>query len=87
MDLDITAVNVTNDWLGLFGSFTSTWAGPVTLVPGGVSVVAIDYVATSPAVEEADLATDQNVVHILSTDPTRPDWVVELSASVLICGF
>jgi len=86
MDLDVTAVNVNNDWLGLFGTFSATWTGPLVLAPGGVSVVAIDYIATTFAIESSDLATDQNVVHILSNDPTRPDWVIELSASVPFCG-
>ena len=85
-DLVISAVNVRNDLFGLLGTFSATWAGPVTLPPGGVSIAAIDYVTTSFAVEVADLATDQNVVHILSNDPSRPDWVIELSATVLACG-
>ena len=48
--------------------------------------MAIDYVTDGPNTEVSDIATDQNVVHILSNDPAQPDWVVALSATVLFCG-
>lgn len=86
MDLNITAVNVSNDWLFTWGTFTATWTGPLTISPGGVEIVGIDFISTEIALETADLATDQNIVHILSNDPSRPDYTVELSAQTLLCG-
>jgi hypothetical protein len=86
MDLNITAVNVSNDWIFTWGTFSATWAGPLTISPGGNAIVAIDYVTTEPALESADLATDQNIAHILSNDPSRLDWTIELSATALSCG-
>ena len=88
MDLEITGVNVMNNWIDLFweGNFSASWTGPLSIGPGSSTVVAIDYVTDAPASEASDLATDQNVVHILSNDPSRPDWVIGLSANVIFCG-
>ncbi len=86
-DLEVTAVNVMNNWFDLFstGTFSASWGGPEVIEPGGQSTIAIDYVTDASTVEESDVATNQNVVHILSNDPLRPDVVVELSAEVLFC--
>jgi hypothetical protein len=87
MDLNITAVNITNDWFFTSGTFSATWTGPLTISPGGNAIVAIDFVTTEPTFETADLALDWNIVHILSNDPSRPDWTIELSATAAFCGF
>jgi hypothetical protein len=88
MALEVSGVNVINNWFDLLGSgnFSASWGGPLTVDPGESTVVAIDYVTDGPATEIADLATDQNIAHILSNDPSRLDWTIELSATALFCG-
>ena len=85
--LEVTAVNVMNNWFDLLstGTFSASWGGPEVLEPGDQSTIAIDYVTDAFTIEEPDVATNQNVVHILSNDPLRPDVVIELSAEVQFC--
>jgi len=81
MDLSVSDVYVNNDTLATCGSFRiSGWTGARTLSPGATTRFEVSYTATSVCVEVPLASLDQNVVHILSDDPSQPDYVIELSA-------
>jgi hypothetical protein len=80
MDLAVSDVYVNNDTLATCGTFSvSGWRGAATLTPGGSSRFTVDYRASSVCLEVPLTALDQNVLHILSDDPSQGDYVVELS--------
>ena len=81
MDLDVSDVYVNNDTLSTCGTFTITgWRGATTLSPGGSTRFEVAYRASSVCVEVPLTSLDQNVIHILSDDPSQSDYVIELSA-------
>ena len=79
--LNITAVNVVNDSMFTCGSFTRSWSGPVTLEPSGSTTITVTFRATSECAEYHDLDADWNSMHIISNDPSHPDFTVALGGS------
>jgi hypothetical protein len=79
--LEISDISVTNDPQG--GEFTiSGWnaaASPVVIDPYQSFSFDISYTATSIALDFPNTAADQNILHILSNDPSSPDWTIQLS--------
>ena len=83
--LEITGVSIQNDSISTCGTFSRSWAGATTLEPGLTTTVAVDYITDTGCLEIPYPSWDQNVMHIYSNDPSQPDKVVELSASLLLC--
>lgn len=78
-DLVVRNVNVTNESIGA-GSFSVSFGGSTTVVPGGSTSFSVTYVC--PDVLCVDLpneALDWNVLHIESNDPSTPDWTIGLN--------
>jgi len=86
MPLTVSSLILNNDIISACGEFWLSWAGPLTLEPGANTTVGVDYIATSPCMESSYPESDQNILHILSSDPATSDWPVALSASALYCG-
>ena len=81
MDLSVSDVYVNNDTVSTCGDFTIVgWRGATVLAPGDAALFQVSYRATSVCVEVPLTAFDENVVHILSDDPSQPDYIIELSA-------
>lgn len=81
MDLNVSDVYVNNDTVSTCGDFTiAGWRGAVAIAPGGTTLFQVTYRATSVCVELPLASFDENVVHILSDDPSQSDYVIELSA-------
>lgn len=79
-DLRVTNVTVTNESIGA-GSFAVSGFSGATTVPAGSSLTfSIAY--TCPDTICLDLPNetlDWNILHILSDDPSMPDWTIDLS--------
>jgi len=86
MPLSVPSLELNNDLISTCGTFSYSWAGPLTLEPGTSGVIGVDFVATSTCMESTYPETDQNVMHIISNDPTTPDWVINLTGTALYCG-
>ena len=86
LPLSLTDVYLNNDSISTCGEFTRTWLGAETIEPGASTTVGVDYVASSPCIEGAYPGTDQNMLHILSSDPDRPDVAIQLEGDALYCG-
>jgi hypothetical protein len=79
MDLDVTGVQVKNDFLQTCGTFTvSGWKGATSVKPGRTTTFTVTYEATDTCLDVPQKAIDANVVHILSNDPAEPDYIIEL---------
>ena len=77
-DLIVSSVTVINDMFFTCGSFAiSGFAGPETVAPSGRTSFSIAYSGSS-CVDVALPDLDQNVVHILSNDPSQGDYVIEV---------
>ena len=77
--LTVSAVNIVNDPIMTCGTFTRTWGGAGTIGPGSSMSVSVTYSATSECFDYVDLDSDWNTMHIISNDPTDPDFSVELN--------
>jgi hypothetical protein len=86
MPLTISSLTLNNDLISTCGTFSYSWAGALTLEAAESTTIGVDFVATSTCMESAYPSTDQNILHILSNDPTTADWRVGLTASALYCG-
>jgi len=86
LPLTISDVTLNNDAISTCGEFSLSWLGSTSLEPGTSTTVGIDFVATSICMESAYPETDQNVLHVLSTDPDTPDYTVNLEGTALYCG-
>ena len=83
-DLEVTDVIVNNDTLASCGDFSlSGWTAARTLAPYASTSFSIGYQSDGSCLEIAQSSFDMNVAHILSNDPTTPDWVIELSGAGL----
>ena len=81
MDLSVSDVYVNNDTVSTCGDFSiAGWRGATVLAAGDTARFEVSYRATSVCVEVPLTAFDENVIHILSDDPSQPDYVIELSA-------
>ena len=83
LDLDVTQITVKNDSFSSCGTFSVSWDGATTLGPWESTTAVLQVVATEQLCYELAWASlDENVLHILSSDPWEPDYVVELTAIV-----
>ena len=79
--LSVTGVNVINDPIFTCGTFTRTWSGSTVLAPGSSTSITVTYTATSECADYVDLDADWNTMHIISNDPTDPDFTVDLNGA------
>ena len=79
--LSVTGVNVVNDPIFTCGTFTRTWSGSTVLAPGASTSITVTYTATSECADYVDLDADWNTMHIISNDPTTPDFTVDLNGA------
>jgi len=86
LPLSLTDVYLNNDEISACGEFSRSWIGELSLAPGESTTVGVDYVAESPCMESSYPESDQNVLHVLSSDPDRPDYTVRLEGDALYCG-
>ena len=77
--LNVSSVTVINDPLFTCGNFTRTWGGSRTLPPGGALDITVTYRATSECADYVNLDSDWNTMHIISNDPSTPDFTVGLT--------
>ncbi len=78
-DLTVTSVSVNNDSLMTCGAFSiSSFSGPDTVTPSGSTSFKIAYQASSVCLDVPNASFDENVVHILSNDPSQGDYVIEV---------
>jgi len=74
--LTVTDVYVFNDQSG--GDFWAVWNGERTLQPGDGIQVEVGYQSDVVSYDSANYATDENVLHVLSNDPTEGDLQIGL---------
>jgi len=86
LPLSLTDVYLNNDEISTCGEFSRSWLGELSLAPGESTTVGIDYVADGPCMESSYPESDQNVLHLLSSDPDKPDYTVRLEGDALYCG-
>ena len=79
--LSVTGVNIVNDPIFTCGTFTRTWAGSTIVAPGASTSITVTYTATSECADYVDLDADWNTMHIISNDPTDPDFTVDLNGA------
>jgi len=84
--LRITGVNIINDSIFMCGNFMRTWGGAVTVAPMGSTSIPVTYRATDSCQDLFTFGSEANTMHILSNDPSDPDYVVQLSGFALACG-
>jgi hypothetical protein len=77
-NLRITSVNIINGWPSC-GNFTRAFEGPVTLEPFESTAIMVTFRATSECADLYTLGSDDNTMHIMSNDPSDPDYTVGLS--------
>lgn len=78
--LVVSEVYVNND--STFGEYSVSWSSKAVINPGATQTFTVSY--TCPDViclDVADTGDDTNIVHIISDDPTTPDWTIDLSGS------
>jgi hypothetical protein len=62
------------------GHFSVTSPGPRTLTPGATLSLTVGYTITyTGCIDAVDLVSDWNTLHIVTDDPSEPDYVVELN--------
>lgn len=84
LDLTVTNVEVNNDIVATCGAFSvSGFRGSVTLAPWDTTTFQIAYTASGTCLDLPSVDFDSNVAHILSNDPSTPDWLIELQGSGL----
>lgn len=76
-DLQLLSASMTNDARG--GTFVVTWAGATTLAPAAATTLEVAYTCDSVCLDLPNDVVDWNILHILSNDPTTPDWAIELA--------
>jgi hypothetical protein len=84
--LRITGVNIINDFIFMCGNFTRSWSGAVTIAPMGSTSIPVTYRATDTCSDLFTFGSEENTMHILSNDPSDPDYVVQLTGFALACG-
>ncbi len=82
-DLTVSSVSVNNDFIATCGTFQiSGFTGPKTVTAGNTTSFTISYSGTS-CIDVPQKSLDANVVHILSNDPSQPDYVIEVGGIAL----
>ena len=82
--LNVSSVTVTNDPLAPCGTFTRSWPGPRTLGPGETLSIGVTYSITPGTdfcSDEFGVGDDWNNLHIISNDPSTPDFTVQLKGN------
>lgn len=80
--LDITDLYLNNDFLATCGTFRITSPPGAITLPSGLSTsFEVSYTATGECLELSQKSLDENVLHIVSNDPTEPDYIIELSGA------
>lgn len=77
-DLDISQVDVNNDFLQPCGTFSIGGGRATSVAPGRTTSFTITYKTTDTCIDVPQKALDANVVHITSNDPAEPDYVIEV---------
>lgn len=84
MDLEVRDVYVNNDVLAPCGTFTLNFGGATTLRAGSSTTFQISYQATDVCLDVPQSAFDMNVVHVLTDDPSQPNYVIDVGGSRII---
>jgi len=82
--LNVSAVTVTNDPLATCGTFSRSWGGPRTLSPGESMPINVTYTiasGTDVCIDEFGVGDDWNTLHVISNDPSNPDFTVQLKGN------
>ena len=77
-DLDISLVDVNNDFLQPCGTFSVGGGRATSVAPGRTTSFTISYKTTDTCLDIPQKSLDANVVHITSNDPAEPDYVIEV---------
>lgn len=80
MDLAITNIYITNDFLATCGTFTLAGNSPQTLRPGGSMGFTVTYTATESCIDVPVASLDTNMLHIINGSAVS-DYTIAVSGS------
>ena len=79
----VSDVYVNNDAFAPCGEFSVSGFSASTLAPGASTRFYITLRVSEVCLEVPNPGFDMNVVHILSNDPSQPDYVIEVGGAGL----
>ncbi len=77
-DLDISLIDVNNDFIQPCGTFSVGGGRATSVAPGRTTSFTITYKTTDTCLDVPQKSLDANVVHISSNDLAEPDYVIEV---------
>ena len=80
MDLAVTNIYITNDFIATCGTFTLSGNSPQTLRPGGSMGFTVTYTATEGCIDVPVASLDTNMLHIVNGSAVS-DYTVAVSGS------
>lgn len=83
-DLDISSVNVSNDFIATCGTFSlKGWNGAKTLAPGRSTSVDVTWKVTGSCLDVEQSSIGMNVMEIQTNDPGANPYLVKLSGTAI----
>lgn len=80
LDLPITNIYITNDFIATCGTFSLSGNSPQTLAPGGSMGFTVTYTATESCLEVPVASLDTNMLHIVNGSAVS-DYTIAVSGS------